>query len=76
MEMRNEEPDGPGGPGLAPIQQRIVQFTKEFQQSRGCPPSIREIGDAVGLASTSTVVYHVSALEEQARRRRGGHGLS
>jgi len=61
--MRNEEAEGPAGPSLTLIQQRIVRVIEDSQRGRGYPPSIREIGDAVGLASTSSVSHQLSVLE-------------
>lgn len=46
-------------------QQRILDFIKEEVQKRGYPPSVREIGDAVGLKSTSTVHGHLVRLEKK-----------
>lgn len=53
----------PGDPGLTPIQQRIARFIADSQRRKGYPPSIREIGDAVGLASTSSVAHQLSVLK-------------
>lgn len=46
-------------------QQRILDFIKEEVQKKGYPPSVREIGDAVGLKSTSTVHGHLVRLEKK-----------
>jgi SOS regulatory protein LexA len=46
-------------------QQRILDFIKNEVQKRGYPPSVREIGDAVGLKSTSTVHGHLVRLEKK-----------
>ncbi len=46
-------------------QQRILEFIKEEVQKKGYPPSVREIGDAVGLKSTSTVHGHLVRLEKK-----------
>ena len=46
-------------------QQRILEFIKSQIQARGYPPSVREIGDAVGLKSTSTVHGHLVRLEKK-----------
>lgn len=48
----------------------IVRFVREFRQSEGHSPSLRQIGDAVGLAA-STVSYHVAVLEREGALRRG-----
>ena len=44
-------------------QQRILDFIKAEIQSKGYPPSVREIANAVGLKSTSTVHGHLQRLE-------------
>jgi len=51
-------------------QQQILDFILETVQSRGYPPSVREIGEAVGLSSPSTVHSHLSALAEGGYLRR------
>ncbi len=43
--------------------QRILDFIARTADERGSPPSVREIADAVGLASTSAVHHHLIALE-------------
>lgn len=45
-------------------QQAIYDFIKSYTEDHGYPPSVREIGSAVGLASPSTVHMHLKALEE------------
>ena len=45
--------------------EKIVQFVKQFTQENGFPPSIREIGAAVGLRSTASVSYHLQQLQER-----------
>lgn len=42
----------------------ILSFITKEQAARGFPPSVREIGEAVGLASPSSVQHHLRALEE------------
>ena len=49
---------------LSKMQQRIYDFIAETIQEQGYPPSVREIGDAVGLKSPSTVHFHLKGLEE------------
>jgi repressor LexA len=44
--------------------QRIVEYIAESVRRSGYPPSVREIAAAVGLASTSAVHHHLSALEK------------
>ena len=45
-------------------QQQILSHIKEALRSKGYPPSVREIGQAIGLSSSSTVHNHLSKLEE------------
>lgn len=49
---------------LSKMQQRIYDFISETISSQGYPPSVREIGEAVGLKSPSTVHFHLKHLEE------------
>ena len=59
-------PDGPpDATGLTPRQQRVLTTIKESLERRGYPPSMREIGSAVGLTSTSSVSYQLRLLEEK-----------
>ena len=67
-------PDGPAdGDGLTPRQRRILLVIKEAVELRGYPPSIREMGDAVGLASTSSVAHQLKMLEQKGFLRRDPH---
>ena len=50
-------------PMLTARQQEIWQFLAEYVDAHGYPPTVREIGDAVGLASPSTVHAHLANLE-------------
>jgi repressor LexA len=50
---------------LTPRRRRIVQVIGESVQRNGYAPSMREIGEAVGLASTSSVAYQLSVLEKE-----------
>ena len=54
---------GSGDPGLTPQRRKIIRVIEDSLQSRGYSPSLREIGQAVGLASTSSVSYQMSVLE-------------
>ena len=55
---------------LSRRQQQILDFIRESVMSRGFPPSIREIGEAVGLSSSSTVHSHLRSLETKGFLRR------
>src|SRR5437868_11696737 len=46
-------------------QRRVLQVIRESVQRRGYPPSMREIGEAVGLTSTSSVSYQLSTLQKK-----------
>jgi repressor LexA len=50
-------------PGLTPRQREILDFIERNIDERGFPPSVREIGEAVGLTSPSTVHNHLSTLQ-------------
>ena len=52
---------------LSERQSKILEFLKIFTLDNGYPPTIREIGKAVGISSTSVVNYNLDALQ------RGGH---
>lgn len=55
---------------LSPRQRRILEVIHDAVMLRGYPPSIREIGDAAGLQSTSSVAYQLKQLEEKGFLRR------
>jgi repressor LexA len=57
-------------PMLTARQQEIWQFLVEYVDAHGYPPTVREIGDAVGLASPSTVHAHLANLERAGLLRR------
>lgn len=50
---------------LSDRQKQIFQFIKRTVQDKGYPPSVREIGNAVGLQSSSTVHGHMAKLEDK-----------
>ena len=51
-------------------QRKVLQVIRESVQRRGYPPSMREIGEAVGLTSTSSVSYQLSTLQAKGYLRR------
>ncbi|KAA0023353.1 transcriptional repressor LexA [Antrihabitans cavernicola] len=63
-----------GGPditaGLTDRQRRVLEVIRASVGERGYPPSIREIGDAVGLTSTSSVAHQLRTLEKKGFLRR------
>lgn len=64
-------PDGPvDAAGLTQRQRRVLEYIRESVERRGYPPSMREIGDAVGLASTSSVSYQLAVLQRKGYLRR------
>src|SRR3990172_4159895 len=58
------------GKGLTRRQQEILTFIRRYTDAHGYPPSVREIGQALGLTSSSTVHSHLSALEKKGYLRR------
>jgi repressor LexA len=70
----SELPDGPAdATGLTARQQRILEHLRDFMEQRGYPPSMREIGEAVGLTSSSSVAHQLKVLEEKGFVRRDPH---
>jgi repressor LexA len=59
------------GPGLTSRQRRIIDAIEDSMQRCGYPPTLREIGEAAGLASTSSVSHQLSALEKKGYLSRG-----
>ncbi|MGH3545203.1 MAG: transcriptional repressor LexA, partial [Mycobacteriales bacterium] len=58
---------------LSPRQQHILTVIRESVHSRGYPPSVREIGEAVGLTSPSSVAYQLTVLHNKGLLRRDPH---
>jgi repressor LexA len=66
-----ELPDGPpDASGLTPRQQRVLTVIKDSIERRGYPPSMREIGERVGLTSSSSVAHQLRVLEEKGYLKR------
>jgi DNA-binding XRE family transcriptional regulator len=66
-----ETPDQPDPTHVLTWRQRkILRAIQESVQQRGYAPSMREIGDAVGLTSTSSVLYQLSILQRKGYLRR------
>ncbi|HEY1973646.1 MAG TPA: transcriptional repressor LexA [Pseudonocardia sp.] len=65
-------PDPPGGESaaLTPRQRKVLEVIRDWVERFGYPPSVREIGDAVGLTSTSSVHHQLRALERKGYLRR------
>ncbi|HEX6151086.1 transcriptional repressor LexA [Nocardioides sp.] len=67
----SELPDGPAdATGLTPRQQKVLATIKDSIEKRGYPPSMREIGSAVGLTSSSSVAHQLKTLEEKGYLKR------
>src|SRR5687768_11703038 len=56
--------------GLTDKKRQILEFIERAQRERGFPPSVREIGEAVGLTSSSTVHSHLRSLQQMGYLRR------
>jgi repressor LexA len=59
---------------LSPRQRSILTMIREWVDVHGYPPTMREIGAAVGLASPSTVAHHMAVLEKNGFLRRDARG--
>jgi repressor LexA len=68
-----ELPDADAGDGLTPRQRRVLETIRDSVERRGYPPSMREIGEAAGLASPSSVSHQLAALERKGYLRRDPH---
>src|SRR5256885_11264239 len=55
---------------LSDRQKNILKYIQAYVEERGYPPSIREIGDRVGISSTSVVDYNLRVLERDGYIRR------
>lgn len=52
-------------PRLTPRQHAILAYVREHLTAHGYPPTVRQIADAVGLSSSSTVAYQLGRLEDK-----------
>ncbi|MDA3625448.1 transcriptional repressor LexA [Saccharopolyspora sp. WRP15-2] len=67
-------PEQPSGvEELSERQLRVLDAIRKWMREHGYPPSVREIGDAVGLTSTSSVAYQLRVLERKGYLRRDPH---
>lgn len=69
----HEFPEVDGSDGLTARQRLILEHIRTCVNDRGYPPSMREIGEAVGLTSTSSVTHQLMALEAKGFLRRDPH---
>ncbi|MDX6428504.1 MAG: repressor LexA [Streptosporangiaceae bacterium] len=71
MSKVREMPDGPmDESGLTQRQRMVLEVIRDSVQRRGYPPSMREIGEAVGLTSTSSVSHQLRTLQRKGYLRR------
>ena len=64
-------PDGPADEtGLTPRQRKVLEYIRDSVERRGYPPTVREIGEAVGLTSTSSVSHQLMTLQKKGFLRR------
>ena len=67
-------PEQPSGvEELSERQLKVLDAIRDWMRDHGYPPSVREIGDAVGLTSTSSVAYQLRVLERKGYLRRDPH---
>jgi repressor LexA len=66
-------PDTEDAAGLTPRQRRVLEVIRDAVERRGYPPSMREIGQAAGLASPSSVSHQLRVLETKGYIRRDPH---
>src|SRR4051794_32524055 len=69
----HELPEHDSGDGLTARQRRVLETIRDSVERRGYPPSMREIGEAAGLASPSSVSHQLAALERKGFLRRDPH---
>jgi len=55
---------------LTKRQQEVLEVVEQYTEEHGYPPTVREIGEAIGLTSPSTVHAHLKALEQSGALRR------
>ena len=67
---RGEAPADERTAGLTRRQRLVLETINEAVAARGYPPSMREIGDAVGLTSSSSVAHQLQTLERKGFLRR------
>jgi repressor LexA len=59
--------------GLGKRHEKIMHFLADFQEQKGFSPSIRDIGESIGVKSTSLVDYYLNQLEEMGYIKRDKH---
>lgn len=68
--MARKQPDADFAEGLTARQRDILAVIRSTVEERGYPPSVREIGEAVGLTSPSSVAHQLGVLEKKGLLRR------
>ena len=68
--MARKQPDADFAEGLTARQRDILAVIRSAVEERGYPPSVREIGEAVGLTSPSSVAHQLGVLEKKGLLRR------
>lgn len=59
-------------------QKQVLDFIASYLEEHGCPPTLREISDRIGVKGTATAILHLEALERKGhvQRREGSRGIS
>src|SRR4051794_41945797 len=71
MSKVSETHEGPlDESGLTQRQRMVLEVIRDSVERRGYPPSMREIGEAVGLTSTSSVAHQLATLQRKGYLRR------
>jgi repressor LexA len=65
MRMQLAEPPEPDGEDMPERRRAVLRAVRDLTRRNGYPPSLREIGEAAGLASTSSVSYQMNVLQKQ-----------
>ncbi len=74
MPRKKAEPIPTPDPSTLSTRQRaVLQVIRDSVETRGYPPSVREIGEEVGLASPSSVAYQLRVLQERGFLRKDAH---
>ena len=71
MMQQGAEKEGPMAQ-MTRMQQKIYDYIAQMLVQEGYPPSVREIGAAVGLKSPSTVHFHLKHMEEKGIIKKAG----
>jgi repressor LexA len=71
--MTKPDDSGAQPPLISAKQERILAVIRAWIERHGYPPTVREIGAAVGLGSPSSVAHHLKALERHGMLRREAH---